>query len=111
MFWVIHNDIRFTAMPAWGEGDPAEDKDSRKSVLFIRHLPQLTPEELGQMKTFNPSTKKDLDEAASFGQACKETMRRQHGLIEVSITEGDGETAVVRRNPTVCMSGITEHDP
>ena len=68
IFWVIHNGIRFTAMPAWGEGDPAEDKDSWKLVHFIRHLPQLTPEELGQMKELNPKTRKDLEEEASFGE-------------------------------------------
>jgi mono/diheme cytochrome c family protein len=60
IFWVIHNGIRFTAMPAWGEGNPAEDKDSWKLVHFIRHLPTLTPEELDQMKTLNPTTKKKL---------------------------------------------------
>jgi mono/diheme cytochrome c family protein len=66
LFWVIHNGIRFTAMPAWGEGDPAQDKDSWKLIHFIRHLPQLTPEELDQMKTLNPKTKKDLEEEAAF---------------------------------------------
>ncbi len=68
IFWVIHNGIRFTAMPAWGEGDPAEDKDSWKLVHFIRHLPQLTPEELDQMKALNPKTQKDLEEEAAFSQ-------------------------------------------
>lgn len=68
LFWVIHNGIRFTAMPAWGEGDPALDKDSWKLVHFIRHLPQLTQEELDQMKTLNPKTKKDLEEEAVFDQ-------------------------------------------
>ena len=68
IFWVIHNGIRFTAMPAWGEGDPAEDKDSWKLVHFIRHLPQLTPKELDQMKTLNPKTQKDLEEEAAFSQ-------------------------------------------
>jgi len=68
IFWVIHNGIRFTAMPAWGEGDPAEDKGSWKLVHFIRHLPQLTPEELDQMKTLNPKTKHDLKEETAFGQ-------------------------------------------
>ena len=68
IFWVIHNGIRFTAMPAWGEGDPAEDKDSWKLVHFIRHLPQLTPEELDRMKTLNPKTRKDLEEEAAFGE-------------------------------------------
>jgi mono/diheme cytochrome c family protein len=66
LFWVIHNGIRFTAMPAWGEGDPAQDKDSWKLIHFIRHLPQLTPEELDQMKALNPKTKKELEEEAAF---------------------------------------------
>lgn len=68
LFWVIHNGIRFTAMPAWGEGDPAQDMDSWKLVHFIRHLSQLTPEELDQMKALNPKTKKDLEEEAAFDQ-------------------------------------------
>jgi len=68
IFWVIHNGIRFTAMPAWGEGDPAEDKDSWNLVHFIRHLPQLTPEELNRMKALNPRTKHALEEEAAFGE-------------------------------------------
>lgn len=68
LFWVIHNGIRFTAMPAWGEGDPAQDKDSWKLVHFIRHLPRLMPEELEQMKALNPKTMKDLAEEAAFDQ-------------------------------------------
>ena len=68
IFWVIHNGIRFTAMPAWGEGDPAEDKESWKLVHFIRHLPQLTPEELDQMEALNPKTKNDREEEAAFSQ-------------------------------------------
>ncbi len=68
IFWVIHNGIRFTAMPAWGEGDPAEDKDSWKLVHFIRHLPQLTSDELDRMKVLNPKTKHDLEEEATFGE-------------------------------------------
>jgi mono/diheme cytochrome c family protein len=69
MFWVIHNGIRFTAMPAWGEGDPAQDQGSWKLVHFIRHLPQLTSKELGQMQALNPTTKKDREEAGAFGQS------------------------------------------
>jgi len=68
IFWVIHHGIRFTAMPAWGADDLDKDLDSWKLVHFIRHLPQLTPEELDQMKALNPKTKKDLAEEAAFGQ-------------------------------------------
>jgi len=68
IFRVIHNGIRFTALPAWGEGAPAEDKNSWKPVHFIRHLPQLTPEELDQMEGLNPTTKQNQEEEAAFGQ-------------------------------------------
>jgi mono/diheme cytochrome c family protein len=68
MFWVIHNGIRFTAMAAWGEGDPAQDMGSWKLVHFIRHLPHITPEELDQMKALNPKTKKELEEQTASGQ-------------------------------------------
>ena len=68
IFWVIHHGIRFTAMPAWGEGDLDKDLGSWKLVHAIRHLPQLKPEELDRMKTLNPKTKHDLEEAAAFGQ-------------------------------------------
>jgi hypothetical protein len=41
---------------------------SWKLVHFIRHLSQLTPEELDQMKVLNPTTKKDLEEEAVSDQ-------------------------------------------
>jgi mono/diheme cytochrome c family protein len=66
LFWVIHNGIRFTAMPAWGSGDPEQDLDSWKLVHFIRRLPRLTPEELEHMKTLNPKTKHEIEEDAAF---------------------------------------------
>ena len=66
LFWVIHNGIRFTAMPAWGEGDPEQDLDSWKLVHFIRHLPTLTPQELETMKSLNPKSQHAADEEAAF---------------------------------------------
>ncbi|HEU4684831.1 MAG TPA: cytochrome c [Nitrospira sp.] len=66
LFWVIHNGIRFTGMPAWGEGEPEKDMDSWKLVHFIRHLPKLTPEELEEMKRLNPKTPKELEEEAAY---------------------------------------------
>lgn len=62
LFYVIHNGIRFTAMPAWGKGRPEEDVDSWKLVHFIRHLPHVTPEELEEMRALNPKTTKELKE-------------------------------------------------
>ena len=48
LFYIISNGVRLTGMPAWqGEDSPEEIWDL---VSFIRHLPQITPEELKQMK-------------------------------------------------------------
>jgi hypothetical protein len=49
IYYIIHNGIRLTGMPAWG--DPGKDDDSWKLVLFIRHLPRMTSQEMKEMKT------------------------------------------------------------
>ncbi|MGQ0810544.1 MAG: c-type cytochrome [Nitrospiraceae bacterium] len=66
LFFIIHNGIRFTGMPAWGSGDPDKDLDSWKLVHFIRHLPNLTPEEIEEMKGLNSKTKREVEEEAGF---------------------------------------------
>ena len=66
LFYVIHHGIRFTGMPAWGKGDPAEDTESWKLVLFIRHLPNITSEEIAEMKTLNPMTQAEREEQAAL---------------------------------------------
>lgn len=68
LFYTIHYGVRFTAMPGWGEGDPRNDLDSWKLVHFIRHLPQITPEELDEMKQLNPKSKHQIEEEAEFEQ-------------------------------------------
>jgi Copper binding periplasmic protein CusF len=61
LHYVIHNGVRFTGMPAGGtEGS---DEDSWKLVLFIRHLPQLSAEELRDMEMLNPKSETDRAEA------------------------------------------------
>jgi len=49
LFYIIKNGIRFTGMPGWG----GEDEENWKLVLFIRHLPNITPKELELMKEVN----------------------------------------------------------
>ncbi|MDE3017778.1 MAG: cytochrome C, partial [Nitrospirota bacterium] len=66
IFFVIHNGIRFTGMPAWGKGKPEEDQDSWKLVHVIRHLPKLTAEELEEMQGYNPKTQRERDEEQAF---------------------------------------------
>ena len=63
IYWVIHNGVRFTGMPAFGEDKPGvADEDSWKLVHFIRHLPKITEEELQAMKRLNPKSNADLEE-------------------------------------------------
>ena len=63
IYWVIHNGIRFTGMPAFGEDKPGTpDEDSWKLVHFVRHLPNITEEELQSMKKLNPKSSADLEE-------------------------------------------------
>jgi len=56
LFYIIENGIRLTGMPAWGTGTKAGEDESWRLVRFIRHLPQITPEEIGQMESLNPKS-------------------------------------------------------
>ncbi len=62
IFYIIHNGIRFTGMPAWGGEDPTEDRDSWKLVHFIHHLPQITTQEIEEMKRMNPKSTHEMEE-------------------------------------------------
>jgi mono/diheme cytochrome c family protein len=61
IFWIIENGVRFTGMPAFG-GQHGSQEDSWKLVHFIRHLPQLTPEESMEMERNNPKGPEDREE-------------------------------------------------
>jgi cytochrome c553 len=61
LYWIVENGIRLTGMPAWGAGG-MDDLDSWKLVHFIRHLSDLTPEQLKEMATANPKTASELQE-------------------------------------------------
>jgi mono/diheme cytochrome c family protein len=61
MFWIIENGVRFTGMPAFG-GMHGSEEDSWKLVRFIRHLPQLSPDERIEMERYNPKGPDDREE-------------------------------------------------
>jgi len=54
LYYTIENGVRLSGMPAFGEAHTAAE--TWRLVLFIRHLPQITPEELNEMKTLNPKS-------------------------------------------------------
>jgi mono/diheme cytochrome c family protein len=70
LYYTIENGVRLSGMPAFGPAlDPApgkglgtDDAETWKLVLFIRHLPQITSEELENMKKLNPKTEADRAE-------------------------------------------------
>lgn len=86
IYYIIHNGIRLTGMPAWGT--EVKDDDSWKLVLFIRHLPQLTPEEAREMESLNPKGPEErqeeleeeqfLNEGQPGSQAPKPQMHHSH---------------------------------
>ena len=56
MFYINHEGVRFTGMPAWGEGSDHDAEESWKLVHFIRHLPDVTIDERRQMERLNPKS-------------------------------------------------------
>jgi mono/diheme cytochrome c family protein len=50
LFKIVRDGIRFTGMPGWG----GEDQENWQLVLFLRHLPELSDEELGFMREIHP---------------------------------------------------------
>jgi mono/diheme cytochrome c family protein len=54
LFHIIEEGVRFTGMPAWGDGTEKSADATWRIVHFIRHLPKLTPAELERMEALNP---------------------------------------------------------
>jgi mono/diheme cytochrome c family protein len=77
IYYIIEDGVRFTGMPAWGTGGTS-DHDTWHLVLFIRHLPKLTDEDLQDMKEHNPRSPADI----------KEEQRENEFLSEPSDTRG-----------------------
>jgi mono/diheme cytochrome c family protein len=47
LFWIVQNGIRMTGMPAFGPTH--REEEIWKIVAFLRHLPEITPEEERQL--------------------------------------------------------------
>ena len=63
LYFTIENGVRLSGMPAFGEEHTVGgDADTWKLVLFIRHLPNLTADELQRMKQLNPKTEEERRE-------------------------------------------------
>ena len=59
LYYTIQNGIRLSGMPAWGKiGE--NDEDSWKLVVFIRHIPKLTAEEIQHIDEMTPKSPIEL---------------------------------------------------
>jgi mono/diheme cytochrome c family protein len=54
LYYTIENGVRLSGMPAFSGTHTVEQ--TWRLVLFIRHLPQITPEELNEMKGWDPKS-------------------------------------------------------
>jgi mono/diheme cytochrome c family protein len=61
LFYIIENGIRFTGMPAFGTGNPTAESSTWPLVQFIRHLPQITAQELEEMERLNPAPPAEIE--------------------------------------------------
>jgi mono/diheme cytochrome c family protein len=74
LFCDIENGIPLSGMAAWGNGTPDGERSTWELVRFIRHLPQLTEDEVRRMEDLNPKStadakrKKDIDDFLSGGK-------------------------------------------
>lgn len=69
LFAIIENGIRLTGMPGWGAGTAESAYGSWTLVHLIRHLPELTPDELDEMAKLNPKSPeewKQIQEQEAF---------------------------------------------
>jgi len=78
LFWIIENGVRLTGMPGFGDDDPSNDVESWELVHFVRHLPDLTADEIREMERLNPK----------LSHADVERERE----IEAFLAGGDGST-------------------
>ena len=62
LYYTIENGVRLTGMPAFGKEHDIDDADTWRLVLFIRHLPKITTQELQQMTQLNPKTEEERQE-------------------------------------------------
>ena len=62
IFATIENGVRLTGMPGFGNGTAESAAGSWTLVHFIRHLPKITSEEIGEMEKLNPKSPDEWQE-------------------------------------------------
>jgi mono/diheme cytochrome c family protein len=69
IFSIIENGVRLTGMPAFGDGTAESARETWPLVDFIRLLPKITPEDIGEMEKLNPKSPEEwqqMQQEAAF---------------------------------------------
>ncbi len=82
LFYIIENGIRLSGMPGWG-GSKTGEQASWKLVHFVRHLPDLSTEELARMGKLNPKSPQEIqqelaEEQFLNGETPQEAPKKHH---------------------------------
>jgi mono/diheme cytochrome c family protein len=54
LFYIIENGVRFTGMPGWSTGTPEGEDSTWRLVHFIRHLPDISSDEIRRIEALTP---------------------------------------------------------
>jgi mono/diheme cytochrome c family protein len=74
LFYAIEQGIPWTGMPAWTTGTDEDARESWALVRFIRHVPNLTPDEVTHIEGLMPKSPADLKQE----QDIEEFLRPDH---------------------------------
>jgi mono/diheme cytochrome c family protein len=80
LYWIVANGIRMTGMPAFGPSH--KEQEIWKIVLFLRHLPELSPEEERELKS------------------AAEAEKEHHGESEARVSTTSGKTGSAKPGDT-----------
>ncbi len=67
MYWIVSNGIRMTGMPAFSPTH--KEEEIWKILAFVRHLPELTPEEQKELKARTAEEEHHHEGTAGSGQS------------------------------------------
>jgi mono/diheme cytochrome c family protein len=71
LFYAIEQGIPWTGMPAWTTGTDEGARESWALVLFIRHVPNLTPAEVTRIEGLMPKSPADLKQEQDIEEFLK----------------------------------------
>jgi mono/diheme cytochrome c family protein len=71
LFYIIERGVRFTGMPGWSSGTESGENSTWRLVHFIRHLPQLTQDDLERLETLAPRSPEQIRQQIEEDQFLK----------------------------------------